>query len=370
MISHQICEYPWSNRDLFQYVEDCHIYLPILTFLMTLNVVFAGLVFIYAVSEFFKSSRKNIPIVSMCNEFLFVLSWISCLAANETFASGNYGINLLFGIAKGGFYLTIHLFTLRNAEVLLVMDKINLKRDPSLIVVQFFMTRVVLFLSIPIESLAVTLPIRFPEFPMVNTILYVQLVLGTLTSPFAWFYLHKLRKNLSEMTTSREVYGPIEKKLAKLLIVSISQWVLGIIPTICLLYIPLLHQNTYIPYCFIMFILHISQCRCLYATSADSINSCKEKESVQMVASPSSHQSTLDISLSGDTGNDRCRPLFNPFSTTPIKENPDVVPETEEQREDSGKVVPETEEQREHSGKGISRLEGERFHEDDEFVVF
>jgi len=207
-----MCEHLWSNHDLFQYVTDCHIYVPILKFFMAINVVLASVAFMYAFSEFFKRSRKNIPIVCMFNEFLFVVSWIWCLGANETFASGNYLRNLLYGMSKGGFYLTANLFALRNAEVLLTMDKIQPKQDQMLSVVQFIMTRVLVFLSIPIESLAYTLPIAFPkQFPMTSTILYVQLVLVVLNFPFTWFYLYKLKKNISRMETSRSVYDLVEK---------------------------------------------------------------------------------------------------------------------------------------------------------------
>jgi len=190
-----MCEYPWSDRDLFQYVSGCHIYVPALISLMSLSIIFAIVAFTCAASEFFKRSRRNIPIVCMFNEFLFIISWISCLGSNKTFVSGNYLLNLIFGIGKGGFYLTVQLFTLRNAEVLLVMDRIKPKRDPSLQMAQFIMKNVIVFLSIPIKSLAVTLPIAFPEqFPMVNTVLYVQLVLAGITSPVSWIYLYKLKK--------------------------------------------------------------------------------------------------------------------------------------------------------------------------------
>jgi len=70
-----MCEYPWSNRDLFQYVNDCHIYIPIFTFSMSLNIICAALTIVYALQEFFKRKRKDIPLVCVFIEiFFFVFS--------------------------------------------------------------------------------------------------------------------------------------------------------------------------------------------------------------------------------------------------------------------------------------------------------
>jgi len=307
-----MCEHPWSNRDLFQYVNDCHIYVPIFTFLVTANIIFAFVAFIFSVSEFFKRSRRNIPIVCMLNEFLFILSWVSCLGTNQTFASGNYLINAIYGISKGGFYLTINLFTLRNVEVLLIMDKIKPEHNHTLRIVQFIMTRVIVFLSIPIQSLALTLPIRFPEhLSMTDTILYVQWSLGVFTSPFSWFYVYTLRKNVSQLKTSRSVYDPVEKKLSLLLKVGISQWTVGIGLTFCLLYIPLLHQNMYIPFCIVSLLSHVSTFRYLHATSADGSEDDCSEEGVTMVSHFAARASdaTLD-------GSDRFNPI-PAIATTP-----------------------------------------------------
>jgi len=256
---------------------------------MSTSVFFAVVAFIYAAIEFFSRTRRDIPIVCMINEFLFIISWISCLAANKTFVSGNYGINLVWGIGKGGFYLVINLFTLRNVEVLLVIDKIKPKHDRMLVIVKFFMTYVIAILSIPLETLAITLPIAFPnEFPMVNTILYVQFAIGVSTPPLNWIYLYKLKRNIAKLKTSRKVYDVVEQKLEKILKRAIFQWTIVMALMLLMLYVPVLHENMGIPYCVITFIMHGSTVRYLRATKADQVT--QNGESIKMINSPSSQQ--------------------------------------------------------------------------------
>jgi len=289
-----MCEYPWTNRDVFQYVNDCHIYSPIFTFFMVLNVVFASIAFLYALHEFFKRSRKNIPIVCLCNEFLFAVSYLWCLGANETFANGNYALNLIYGMSRGGFYVTINLFTLRNVEVLLVIDKIQPEHDSYLKFFQFVMTHVIVFVSVPIESLAITLPIAFPQLSLANIIFYASMALITLTSPISWLYLSKLRKNLSQMKTSRGVYDVVEKKLSRLLIVGYWGYLGGLVPQLFLLYIPVFHKNMYIVYNISVLLAHISTCRILRATSRDETQApSSPSRTSPLITSPTS---TLDSS--------------------------------------------------------------------------
>jgi len=111
------------------------------------------------------------------------------------------------------FFLTIHLFTLRNTEVLLVIEKITPQADSTLITVRFIMTHLLVFINIPIEILASTLPLALPQLPLADTVLGAQLFLGLFTGPLGWFYLHKLRKNLYQMKTSRSMYDNVEKKI-------------------------------------------------------------------------------------------------------------------------------------------------------------
>jgi len=95
--------------------------------------------------------------------------------------------------------------------------------------------------------------------------------------------------------------------------VDISQFLLAIIPTVLILYVPLLHENMYIPYCFITLLMHLSTVRYLHATSERPDHPSKE-EGVEMVSSPSL-AGTLDTSFSGS---DQSLPLFNPVAATPV----------------------------------------------------
>jgi len=192
-----MCDFPWSNLDMFASYTDCHIYFPLLTFLFTLNIIGSFIALGYALREALKRTRKNIPLVCLVNEFLFGLSYIWCLGMNETFISGNYALNLVFGICQGGFYLTLNLFTLRNAEVLLTIDKIKPEHDIQLVISQFIMTRVILFISLPGTCLSFILPIILPnQLPMSYFVLYMQIILTTISSSLSWFYLYKLRKKI------------------------------------------------------------------------------------------------------------------------------------------------------------------------------
>jgi len=207
-----MCDYPWSNRDLFQYVNGCHIYIPMWTFFMSLNIVFALIAWLYSIFVFVRSSRKDMPLLCITNEFLFILSYLWCLGGNASFVTGNYLLNIFYGISRGGLYIMLNIFTLRSVEVLLVMDKIKLGHDKTLNFLRFLMTHVILFISLPIDVLAVTLPITL-EFSMATAVLSALLILATINAPVSWFYLWKLKKNLSLMVTSRDLYDSVDKKI-------------------------------------------------------------------------------------------------------------------------------------------------------------
>jgi len=320
-----MCEYPWSNNDMFQDYTDCHIYIPIYNFLMAFNITFAFIAFIYAISELFKRSRKDMPLVCISNEFFFTLSYLWCLGGNITFANGNYILNLFYGISKGGFYIPVYIFTLRNVEVLLTMDKIKLKHDPALTFLQFIMSRVIIFISIPFETLAVTLSIAFSHrLPMTYSILYAQFILGLITHPILWIYLYKLKKNISLMQTSRHLYDSLDKKLSKLIIVGIITWTIGWILTIWMLYITIFHQNMYIIFNIIMLLMHLSTIRYLHATSTTEKNNEQQQQNnknskdilpeTKIILSINPNHNSRDNS---DESEERAIPLFNPFSSSP-----------------------------------------------------
>jgi len=97
------------------------------------------------------------------------------------------------------------------------MDKIKPEHDRKLEIVQFLMKRIILTLSIPIEILAMTLPLTLPEnLSLPNTVLCVQLILVCYNSPTSWFYIYKLKRSLAKLKTSRHVYDLLEKKIIKI----------------------------------------------------------------------------------------------------------------------------------------------------------
>jgi len=338
-----MCEYPWSNLDVFQVFTDCHIYLPIYYFLMISHIIIGIFATFYSIRELIKRKRKNIPFFCTLNEFFFSLSYILCLSTNETFASGNYILNFIYGISRGGLYVVTNFLTLRNVEVLLVIDKIKPERDSSLKMTQLIMTRII-FLTIPVEALGATLPLAFPnQLPLSYTIFYVPLVLCTLIAPISWFYLYTLKKKLSLMTTSRNVYNRVEDKLSKLLNVSIWGYIFTLIPSFLLLYVPIFHRNTYIAYNIPAILVHLPTFQVLYATSVTVDDQPTSKHSLHLETGDTKKNSSksnpltrpCDISIDQERDTkipsslstpcltsieDRdlyCAiPLFNPFSTT------------------------------------------------------
>jgi len=125
------------------------------------------------------------------------------------------------------------------------------------------------------------------------------------------------------MKTSRNMYDNVEKKLSKLLTVGMSAWVISLIPTILLLYVPIFHRNMYIVYNLIVLLAHSQSIRILFATSSDGPSSPNVKRNIskddtKMSSAPSTQQpvglTSLDHSNDGTSGN---VPLFNPFSSRP-----------------------------------------------------
>jgi len=126
------------------------------------------------------------------------------------------------------------------------------------------------------------------------------------------------------MKTSRNMYDNVEKKLSKLLTVGMSAWLISLIPTILLLYVPVFHRNMYIVYNLIVLLAHSQSIRILFATSSDgrspsSVKRNISKDDTKMSSAPSTQQpvgltSSLDHSNDGTSAN---VPLFNPFSSRP-----------------------------------------------------
>jgi len=326
-----MCEYPWSNRDLFEYVDDCHIYVPLFNLFMALNIIAAFLAGTYAITELFKRTRKDIALVGSCNEFFFFLSYLWCVSSHQSFADRVVPLNLFYGGSRSMIFLLSNLFTLRTVEVLLVFDKIKLEHDSTLTFLKFIMTRIIVFISTPTELLAFTLPITFPEqLPMADTTLYSQFILSTINLPIGWAYIWKLRQSIKGIKTSRNVYNALEKKLLKMFLVGISIYAIGIGLTLCMIYIPLFHANMYIVYNCIILLGHVSTFRYLYATKSE-ITAKQNRPSMHgedlqntttnVHHSPSSHPLTRTTTDSNENNMEGSRsqdlPLFNPFSSSP-----------------------------------------------------
>jgi len=108
----------------------------------------------------------------------------------------------------------------------------------------------------------------------------------------------------------------LKKKLSKMIKIAIITWILGQIPIICTIFIPLLHRNTYISYLIMTLLIHMSTWRYLYATSSDVGHTSKGtvETKTKIPNSPSTDPlATFDASSNGN--NDL--PLFNPFTPTP-----------------------------------------------------
>jgi len=123
-----------------------------------------------------------------------------------------------------------------------------------------------------------------------------------------------------------------KKKLFKLQIVAICNWMLAQVIALCLILIPVLHQNMYIAYIVISVLGHFSTMRNLYGTSSDETHSkaSHSKDDTKLTANSKPRPGSLETSMDES---DRSVPLFNPFSpglsiSTPRTNLPEIQLET------------------------------------------
>jgi len=117
------------------------------------------------------------------------------------------------------------------------------------------------------------------------------------------------------MKTSRNLYDNVEKKLLKLLRVGISTWIISVIQTCLLLYLPIFRDIMYIVYNILLLIGHFSSIRILRATSTDMNTSLKaQQQQQQQQGSNNSHTPDDDAKVTSTPS--PTRPLGVPSDTS------------------------------------------------------
>jgi len=189
-----VCEPPWSNRDLFFFVDDCSVYLPIYNFLSFLVLLEATICFTYGIRQSIMRTRKDVPLSATVLGLFFMINYLTLLASGKSYADGNYGINILHAIAISFIYLNLNLHGFRHLEVIMSVDAHTVAASRSYHNV-LKNTNIILSIgSCIIQFLKMTLPIGHPSIDFIDFVGCVTLILGTINSIPRLAYIYNVRK--------------------------------------------------------------------------------------------------------------------------------------------------------------------------------
>jgi len=199
----------------------------------------------------------------------YMISYCWLIGTDLTFASRNYGLNIIHALARSFIWIETNFFTLRNVEVLIRSDKTQTLAQVHASQYKSLMASFALFISIPLEVLAFTLPIGISTLPMTPTVTAAGCIILIGTCPSRIFYVYKVLQLIKAVKTSREYFDPIQRKIEKLFKSGIIMISMAVLFTLFWCIIPTFRANMYIVYHLSMFIPLYSSFQALYLTSKD-----------------------------------------------------------------------------------------------------
>jgi len=284
-----MCEYPWTNRDVFEFFPTCHIYQPIFIFFNVLNLVGGILNFFNGLYEYKNRIRKDVPLVVTFTGFLFIIDFSICLGANLSFANKNIVLNLIHAFSLCCTSIGITLVIFRHIEVILTIDQHTIVQVSTLRNTYTLINNLILLLNLPITWCSIILPtiipsILFPEMVGISGVITTALQIGM----FLTFAI-RVRNIIASMEISRSFYDPIQNQLDKLIIGTFIQLCIGFFLQLSWFLIVPIRQNLYIVYNFVILFGHVSGFQQLNVTKENNVKKEQEQERKIRVSTLSSH---------------------------------------------------------------------------------
>jgi hypothetical protein len=348
-----VCERPWSNRDLFFFVESCSVYLPIYNFLSFLVLLEATVCFTYGIRQSIMRTRKDVPLSATVLGLFFMINYLTLLASGKSYADGDYGLNILHAITISFIYLNLNLHGFRHLEVITSVDAHTLAKSREF---HSLIKKTNIALSIGtciIQFLKMTLPVAFPSIDFIDFVGSVTLILGTVNSIPRLTYIYQVRKivlSAQEACGSQEraqtFYQPLVRQLTGVGTQWIGTMVVAIILNTTWMAIPLFRRSSYIVYNIQMLMAPLVGIVSLLDTRGGGKNSNAPPQKLENMASrtennsseKTSHRPPAETPRAGNPGSSGTSGL-EPATATPEETSPLVRVETPDKLDASNNII-------------------------------
>lgn len=299
-----MCNYPWSNRDTFDFVTDCHIYQPVNNVIQSFIVTFSLLLILYATYETFKLPRKALPVSSSLVGIFFLVQYSLTLSFDISFADRNVGIALLHGLGRSQNWISMGLYSIRHLEVVINIKTHTSAKKKTHLRFYSYISYVIFGISFLLEVFSMVIPtllnLRVIFFVAIASIFQ----LGLNAVPFC-FYAWKLRKILIEANEEQNAtfYAPIIKQLSTLIVSTCCGSVMGLIFIVLWIYGP---QSLYLTYNLQMLFVPLSAFWGLIISRGKADQSSQhsgsgDKAAITASSKENSRKNTSQIALTGIT---------------------------------------------------------------------